>query len=95
MNKDEILESTKQNESPKRLDRRELLSKYGPYTAPVVISLLLPSQAYGHTADIAYSTVAACAAADVPSGMGNHGPMTQHCMFGGGGFMNAHDITNP
>lgn len=79
-----------------QLDRRELLKKYGPYTAPIVISMLLPSEAYAHKdMSVVYSTVAKCGAdpASAPGAM--HGPTRPHCMFNGGGGANAHDIINP
>lgn len=44
------------------LSRREVLKKYGAYTAPVVVSMLLPEQAYGMNGGTAYSSVLTCQA---------------------------------
>lgn len=81
----------------KLISRRKLLEKYGPYTAPIVVSMLVPSQAYAHRdMTVVYSTVAKCGADTGASVMGgNHGPTRPHCMFNGGGGANSHVITNP
>lgn len=71
--------------------RRELLQKYGPYTAPVVVSMLVPEVAYGANAGTVYSTSQACVDASMHSvGMANH------CMVDGraGGSM-THNVINP
>ena len=31
------------DEEPQKYTRREIFEKYGPYTAPVVVSMLLPN----------------------------------------------------
>ena len=76
------------------LDRRELLAKYGQYTAPMVVAILTPSNAYGHKTGAVYSKVSDCAA-DPQSVMGAMHGFTPHCMVNGGGGGNAHTITNP
>ena len=43
-----------------KCNRRELLKKYGAYTAPTVIALALPGGAYGHGTTEAYSSLDAC-----------------------------------
>ena len=81
--------------SPDKITRRELLAKYGPYTTPAVVSLLLPSETYGHDNGQVYSTSATCVADS--SGGGMHGPtMTGHCMINGAmGGGQAHTVINP
>lgn len=82
-------------EAKKRIGRRELLAKYGPYTAPLVISMLNPNNTYAHTNMIPYSSVNSCLSDSSASGM-SHQPNPQfpgHCMVGGiMGGMNAHPI---
>jgi len=96
MEKKKLTSTKEQKESKDSLDRRELITKYGAYTAPLVVSMLVPSDAYGHTGGLVYSTVAACGADTANSVMGAmHGPTTNHCMFAGMGGMNAHPIINP
>jgi len=80
------------SKKPKELvGRRELFKKYGPYTAPVVVSMLVPETAYGANAGTVYSTSQAC----VDAGGHNSG-MRQHCMVDGraGGSM-THNVINP
>ena len=81
--------------SEEKLARRELLTKYGAYTAPLVVSMLVPSEAYGHNTGQTYSTSASCVA---DAGGGNmHGPtMTGHCMINGAaGGGQTHPVINP
>ena len=51
------------------LTRREVLKKYGAYTTPSVIGIILPSQLFAHPDDgvTIYSTVGSC------NTDGNHG----------------------
>lgn len=42
------------------ISRRRLFEKYGAYTAPVVVSLLLPEQAYAMNGGTAYSSESTC-----------------------------------
>lgn len=80
-------------DSKDRLNRRELLAKYGPYTAPIVVSMLVPSEAYSHANGQVYSTVAACGADTGASVMGAmHGPTTNHCNRDGAGM--SHPISS-
>lgn len=44
------------------LSRRELFGKYGAYTAPVVISMLVPQRAYANNTANIYSNVDDCLA---------------------------------
>ena len=44
------------------LNRRDMLKKYGAYTAPLVVSMLVPEQAYAMNNGVAYSTVTTCQA---------------------------------
>lgn len=83
------------NSPEERLNRRELLAKYGPYTAPLVVSMLVPEQAYGHNTGQVYSTSASCVADAAGGNM--HGPtMTGHCMINGAaGGSQTHPVTNP
>jgi len=60
-------------DSGKRLTRREVLKKYGPYTAPVVVSMLMTSHAYAMFMMTTYATLSACVQAH--GGMANHGAM--------------------
>lgn len=85
-----------EGESTQTIARRELIRKYGAYTAPVVISLLVPQDAFGHNNAIVYSTSQACVDG---SGGPNHqatGGGLAHCMIDGsaGGRM-SHTVTNP
>jgi len=91
--KDKKINSEKETEDT--LARRELLTKYGPYTAPLVISMLIPSEAYGHNTGQPYSTSATCVAD--PAGGTMHGPtMTGHCMINGAmGGNQTHPVSNP
>jgi hypothetical protein len=78
-----------------RLSRRELIEKYGAYTAPVVVAMLTPSEVYAHKNGEVYSTVAACTSDTANSVMGAvHGPGRPHCMDGSPGGSNAHPIIN-
>lgn len=82
-------------DSQEKLTRRELLNKYGPYTAPLVVSMLIPNRVYSHNNMIPYSTSAACAA-DTGGGFMHSPTRTQHCMINGAaGGMNTHPVTNP
>lgn len=80
-----------ENDSQNLISRREILTKYGPYTAPVVISMLSPEAAYGANTGTVYSTSAACVAAP-----GHNSNMRSHCMVDGrvGGSM-THTVINP
>ena len=73
------------------IGRRELLKKYGPYTAPLVVSMLTPEIAYSANAGTVYSTSQACVDAS-----GHTSGMRQHCMVDGraGGAM-THNVINP
>ncbi len=52
-------------EDKTRLSRRDLLTKYGPYTAPVVIALLTPTHVYAdNTRKNSYPTLSACLIGD-------------------------------
>lgn len=77
------------------LNRRKLLTKYGAYTAPLVVSMLVPSEAYGHNTMQPYSTSQTCA--DDASGGSMHGVgMNGHCMINGVmGGSQAHPVINP
>lgn len=67
------------------LSRRGLLKKYGPYTAPIVVSMLTPEIAYGHNTMSPFSSTATCLADS------NHTPtMNRHCGINPG--MNAYPI---
>lgn len=73
------------------LGRRELISKYGPYTAPVVMCMLLPAEAYATNAGAIYSTSQACVDAS-----GHTVTMSSHCMVNGrAGGMSTHTVINP
>ena len=58
-------------EEPQKYTRREIFEKYGPYTAPVVVSMLLPNQVYANNDGSTYTTVASCQANHplMPNGM--------------------------
>jgi len=55
----------------KVVTRRDVLKKYGAYSAPAVIALLVPQQTVAMFRGTAYSSLAACETA--------HGGMTMHC----------------
>ena len=55
----------------KVVSRRDVLKKYGAYSAPAVIALLVPQQTVAMFSGTAYSSLAACETA--------HGGMTMHC----------------
>jgi len=55
----------------KVVSRRDVLKKYGAYSAPAVIALLVPQQTVAMFSGTAYSSLAACQTA--------HGGMTMHC----------------
>jgi len=59
------------------LERRKFLGKYGAYTAPAVVSLLLPSTSYASMNGIAYSLTTCTEIIHPPNNMGQ--PMTSHC----------------
>jgi len=40
--------------------RRDMIKKYGAYTAPVVVSLLAPQHAYGANGGVVYSSASNC-----------------------------------
>jgi len=82
-------------ESQDLIARRELLTKYGPYTAPIVVSMLVPQEAFGHNTMQPYSTSATCVAD--PAGGNMHGPtMVGHCMINGNpGGGQTHPVSNP
>ena len=81
--------------SSKLVTRRDLLKEYGPYTAPLVVSMLVPKEAYGHNNMIPYSTSAACAS-DASGGFMHSPTRVQHCMINGAaGGMNTHPVANP
>lgn len=66
------------NKSKEGFSRREILKKYGSYTTPVVVSLLIPANTYANSGHP--TGLASCIAS---------GQSTGHCqahdMFGGGG----------
>ena len=75
-----------------KMGRRELFKKYGPYTAPVVVSLLSPNSGYAMNSGAVYSTSAAC----VADPLGMHAGMTRHCQIDGATpGPSAHEVTNP
>ena len=82
-------------ETKDKINRRELLAKYGPYTAPLVVSMLVPNEVYGHNTGQPYSTSATCVAD--PDGGNMHGPtMLGHCMINGAtGGSQTHPVANP
>jgi len=93
----------KDSDQPVILKRRELIGKYGMYTAPVVVSLLVPSKTYSDPGMIGgatlYSTASACQAdlgANTPAAPFHGGAGGRHCMVGGqtGGGL-AHDVIDP
>ncbi len=57
--------SAEEMTAPKKnnVSRRELLKKYGVYTAPTLVSLVLSSDAYAMNGGVVYSTLAECQAA--------------------------------
>ena len=68
-------------DQPESHARRALLTKYGPYTAPVVVAMLSPRQAYAHSGSVVstiYPDTAACIA---DNNMTMHNMMSQpmHC----------------
>lgn len=82
-----------------KIARRELISKYGAYTAPVVVSLLCPATAYADPGMASGATVyskASTCQADIAANSGAapfHGGGGRHCMVGGvGGGGNAHTV---
>lgn len=77
------------------INRRGLFKKYGPYTTPLVVSMLIPSKTYGHTTFQPYSTSQTCI--DDPAGGSMHGiGMNGHCMINGAaGGGNTHPVANP
>lgn len=67
----------KQANSTKIQTRREILSKYGAYTAPVVVSLLIPSKTYADGSNMAiYSNATTCAESHSMTPAQN----SNHCM---------------
>ena len=81
------------------ISRRKLISKYGTYTAPTVIALLSPAQAYGHIdRSITYSTSLACAADTAGTGNMHQPPpvgLMGHCMLNDSGGSQTHMVINP
>ena len=77
-----------------KLNRRELLSKYGSYTAPVVAAMLMPGQAAANGGP--YSNLDACiaghgGAGGMGMGMGMVNMMVAgHCTMNG---MGGHGLT--
>ena len=85
---------------PSSINRRELISKYGSYTSPVVVTLLCPSQAYSDfgPGGTVYSTASSCQADTAANGgmYSFHGGGGRHCMVGGvTGGAAAHDVIDP
>ena len=72
------MSSCKPEEEPTKYTRREIFEKYGPYTAPVVVSMLLPNQVYAHNDGSMWTTVASCQSNHplMPNGMP---ASTGHC----------------
>jgi hypothetical protein len=77
MSEDIIDDSKQSDETPvKSISRRELLNKYGAYTAPVVVAMLTPELAYAHMVTAVYSSTAEC----VGDSANMHRPnMVNHC----------------
>lgn len=84
-------------EEDSSISRRKLISKYGAYTAPTVIALLSPAQAYSHVdRSITYSTSIACAADPAGGSMHQIGSgLMGHCMIANSGGGETHMIINP
>lgn len=66
----------------KTLNRRDAIKKYGAYTAPLVVSMLLPEQAYAMNNGVVYSTTTRCQA--------NHSGMQATNMHCSPGHMSGH-----
>ena len=47
----------KEIQLPEELNRRDMLKKYGAYTAPLVVSMLVPDQAYAMNNGVALSLI--------------------------------------
>lgn len=74
----------------KLIDRRELLAKYGAYTAPLVVPILLPGDAQAHATMAPYSSLVRCTSDTAASEqMFMHAPGRPHC---GSMGANAHPI---
>lgn len=90
-----------QNKTPNSIARRELITKYGAYTAPVVVSLLCPAKAYSDfgPGGTVYSTASTCQADTAANSGGSpfHGNTGgRHCMVGGAaGGGSTHTVIDP
>jgi len=65
---------TEEVQAKPELNRRDMLRKYGAYTAPLVVSMLVPEQAYAMNGMTPYSTIGTCQA----NHMGRQA-MNTHC----------------
>jgi len=88
----ELENQSSPKESNNAISRRKLIGKYGAYTSPVVVSLLMPSKAYSDVDFQVYSTSAACIS---DSTAGHTANMLSHCMIDGRmGGMNTHPVVD-
>ena len=80
--------------------RRDFIAKYGRYTAPTVVALLVPGQSYSHDSrnfPVVYSTTASCGADSSGNGidMTMHFATAMHCQGAPGNAMSEHTVINP